>query len=128
MTEKMKNFLEIVSGKDELTAKFGVMSRDELIHLAKEFGIALTDADFAQHAVELSDDELDAVAGGEVCACVMGGGGTADESSTSHRSDAVCACVLGGSGENKGGYSRCVCVLCGGGNSVVCPCIGGGIG
>ena len=128
MTENMKKFIESISANNELTGKFGSMTKDELIALAKELGIALAEADFEQPAVELSDDELDTVAGGGICACVLGGGGTADESSTYHTSDAVCACVFGGSGENKGGYTRCVCVISGGGNSVVCPCIGGGMG
>lgn len=126
MTENMKRFVERVSDSGELAEKISSMTKDELIALAKELGIVLTEADFAQPAAELSDDELDDVAGGDVCACVLGGGGIADESNTSHTSDAVCACVIGGSGKNKGGYTRCVCVVSGGGNSVIHACIGSG--
>lgn len=126
MTENMKRFVERVSVSNELAEKISSMTKDELIALAKELDIVLTEADFAQPAAELSDDELDDVAGGGICACVLGGGGTADESHTSHTSDAVCACVIGGSGTNKGGYTRCVCVVSGGGNSVIHACIGSG--
>lgn len=128
MTENMKKFMELVSKDEALCAKTVSADKVVLIALAKKLGIVLTEADFVQPAVELDDTELDAVAGGGVCACVLGGGGTADGSSTSNVSDAVCACVLGGSGENKGGYARCICVISGGGNSVVYPCIGSGKG
>jgi len=127
MTEHMKKFLEAVSSNSELVEKIGSMTKDELMALAKELDIELAEADFVKSVTELSDDELDAVGGGDVCACVMGGG-TVDGSSTSDVSDAVCACVLGGGGKNKGGYTRCVCVLGGGGRSVVCSCIGNGVG
>ena len=115
----MKKFITRISANNELAEKIGSMTKDELIALAKELGIGLTEDDFEQPAVELSNDELDAVAGGGICACVLGGGGTADESSTSHSSDAVCACVVGGSGKNKGGYTRCVCVMGGAGDGSV---------
>ena len=128
MTENMRKFIENISANNELAEKIGSMTKDELIVLANGMDLELTEADFAQASSELSDDELDAVAGGGVCACVMGGGGTSDGSNTSNLSDAVCACVLGGSGKNKGGYTRCVCVMGGGGNSVICGCVGGGIG
>ena len=58
---------------------------------------------------ELSMDELDAVAGGKQCVCVLGGGGEADSWSK------TCWCVGGGGGENNDGSPRCACPLAGGG-------------
>ena len=112
MTENMKKLVELVSQNTELVAKINSGDKDTLIAIAKELGIELTEADFAQQATELSDDELDAVAGGNICACAMGGGGSAGGK------DAVCVCVIGGGGESKGGSARCGCVLCGTGQSL----------
>ena len=109
MPENMKRFLELVSRNDEIAKKLNDMSREEIIATAKQLGVALAEEDFAQ-AAELSDDDLDAVAGGGVCACVLGGGGTED------KSDKTCACVLGGGGEDRCGWVRCVCIM--GGNGV----------
>ena len=112
MSENMKKFMELVSQNSELVAKINVADKNTLIAIAKELGIDLTEADLAQQAIELSDDELDAVAGGNICACAMGGGGGAGGK------DAVCVCVIGGGGESKGGSARCGCVLCGTGQSL----------
>ena len=51
----MKKLLEIVSASKELAAKFVGMDKEDIIALAREVGIALTEADFAQNC-ELSDD------------------------------------------------------------------------
>lgn len=63
MTENMKKLLEIVSASKELSAKVSGMDNEDIIVLAKELGVALTEADFVK-TCELSDDELDAVVGG----------------------------------------------------------------
>ena len=109
MTESMKKFLEAVSRDEALTAKVGTLAKEELIALAKEMGITLTDADLAKPTGELDDDELDAVAGGGdvSCACAMGGGGTKDSN------DKTCACVLAGAGYSTNGGERCVCGFAG---------------
>ena len=110
MTENMQKFLEAVSKNEELTAKVGAMGKEELIALARELGIQLTDADLEKPAVqELGDDDLDAVAGGGdvSCACAMGGGGTKDSN------DKTCACVLAGGGYSRNGTERCVCGFAG---------------
>jgi len=110
MTENMKKFLEAVSKNDELIEKIGNMGLEELLALAKELGLALTEADLAQPAVqEMNDDELDTVAGGVdvSCACAMGGGGTKDNN------DKVCACVIAGGGFTKSGRERCACGIAG---------------
>lgn len=64
MTENMKNFLDTVSQNEELTAKVGTLNKEGLIALAKELGMALTEADFENLLAELTDDELDDVSGG----------------------------------------------------------------
>ena len=63
MSENMKKFRELLSGNEELAKKIDGMSKEEIIAAAKQLGIALAEADFAQ-ATELADDLLDAVAGG----------------------------------------------------------------
>ena len=90
MTENMKKLLEILSGNKELAAKVGGMGKEDIIALAKELGVALTEADFVQNC-ELSDDELDAVVGGGKCICSFGGGEYSDGS-------VRCVCIIGGDG------------------------------
>ena len=109
MTENMQKFLELVSKDEALVAKIGAMGKDELIALAKELGVALTDADLTRPTQELDDDDLDTVAGGSdvSCACAMGGGGTKDTN------DKTCACVLAGVGYEKDGSERCLCGFAG---------------
>ena len=109
MTENMKKFLETVSQREDLLAKINDMGKEELLALAKELNVELTEADLVKPAQELSDDELDTVAGGSdvSCACAMGGGGTKDTN------DKTCACVLAGVGYDKGGRERCLCGFAG---------------
>lgn len=109
MTENMKKLLEIVSASKELAAKINGMGKEDIITLAKELGVELTEADFSQNC-ELSDDELDTVAGGGKCICSFGGGGKASEG------EKTCACVMGGGGEYSDGSVRCVCIIGGDGN------------
>ena len=110
MTENMKKFLEMISQDDELAQKCSTMCAKEIISLAQEMGITLTAADFENPTVEeLSDDELDAVAGGQIlnCSCALGGGGKGDSN------DKPCACVALGLGYRKDGSERCFCPLAG---------------
>ena len=122
MTENMNKFLELVSQNTELAAKVNVADKNELIAMAKEMGIDLTEADFAQQAAELSDDELDAVAGGGVCVCVAGGGGSkkgaSDDAKKYWNGLDACACVLGGMGYyGNGDRIRCTCMVGGNGSN-----------
>lgn len=113
MTENMKSFLELISGNEELAAKLSSTSKEEVIALAKEQGVTLTEADFEAQSAEVSDDELGSVAGGKKCYCAMGGGGTGESSNHTK----TCACVGAGYGSMKDDTSRCTCVLGGyGGN------------
>ena len=95
MSENLKKFLELVS-KDE-TLKKKVLDCNEMekedairasIALAKEVGIELSEADFSvkETGKELLDDEMEAVAGGGSCGCILTGG------------DGLCLLTGGGSG------------------------------
>lgn len=110
MTENLKKFLEMVSKDETLSAMVGTMGKKELLALAKELGLELTEADLATLAVqELDDDDLDTVAGGSnvSCACAMGGGGTKDVN------DRTCACVAAGIGYDVNKVERCLCGFAG---------------
>lgn len=83
MTENMKKYLEMISQDEEFRKEMDKLEeehvqaqKEKIMEHAASKGITLTEADFAESA-ELSDDELDAVAGGATCGCVVGGGGTA---------------------------------------------------
>ena len=107
MTENMKKLLEAVSKNKDLLEKVKTQGKDEIVALAQELGITLTEADFEAPEGELSEKELSGVAGGGECWCVVGGGGTED--SHGH----VCACVAVGIGEDSGPAGneteRCFC-------------------
>ena len=47
MTENMKKFLEAVSKNEELAKKINTMTKEDLLALAKELSIELTEDDFA---------------------------------------------------------------------------------
>ena len=115
MTDKMKQFLEAVSGDKEYIEKL-TLAQDTaaVIDLAKEKGFNLTEEDLQQDAriQNIPDDELDAIAGGsgKGCVCVAGGGGEAGYK------ERTCACVVYGQGEViKDGkiVTRCVCPFVG---------------
>lgn len=109
MSENLKKFLEKVSEDKALAEKVSAeKDAAALIALAKEMGFELTEEDLKKPA-ELTDDELDTVAGGGdvSCACALGGGGTKDSN------DKTCACVLAGAGYAKNGRERCVCGFAG---------------
>lgn len=127
MTDNLKKFLEAVSQDKKLTDQFTKAETPEaVIALAAEKGFALNLEDIKpeERSGEVSDEELDAVAGVKTCVCVAGGGGE------SGGDDYTCWCVLGGSGSgyyrhNCGYYgtsdgeeNRCVCLGYGQGDSV----------
>ena len=85
------------------------MSKEEIFSAAKEKGSNLFPEDFENQIDELSDDDLDVVAGGGRCICSFGGGEKTSEG------EKTCACVMGG-GEYKDGSVRCVCIIGGDGN------------
>ena len=124
MTENMKAFLEVLSKEDSgKNGKIHEMDEASLIALAAEKGITLTEADFrpAEDEGEVSLDEADAVAGGKMCKCVVGGGGKR----TKDNADGSCGCVAIGSGVDTCGNERCMCV--GYGHGYQCNGINGSI-
>ena len=111
MTENMKKLLEKLSADKALAEKAAKLEKADLIAAAKELGVELTEADFAQNEAALNDQELDAVTGGGDCLCVVAGGGTKDEDSK------ACGCVAAGYGYNVDGAQRCFCVMGGSGSA-----------
>ena len=86
--------------------------QEKMIEILKEYGVVLTAEDFKAPEGELSDDELNAVAGGGGCGCPVVGGGGGDE--------IICVCIAGGTGFviGSGGLNEqggCVCVAAGAG-------------
>lgn len=82
MTDNVRKFLEAVSQNEEEKKEVSALrTKEEVIAYAKDKGFTLTDEDLEQSKEELSDDELDAVAGGNICGCgetngVVGSGGS----------------------------------------------------
>ena len=84
----------------------------DLVSFAKAEGYSFSEkelADYSNQPYPLSDDELDAVAGGAnndtaACFCAFGGGGT--------QNGITCACVLGGGGAGSPG-PKLVCPILG---------------
>lgn len=110
MTENMKLFLEKISEDRELAARIAGMDSNAIMAEARRQGIELTDADFASESdAELSEDELNEVAGGGKCACVAGGGGTEGDNCDK------CFCIVAGEGSFSDGAQRCECGIAGGG-------------
>ena len=86
--------------------------QEKMIEILKEYGVSFTAEDFKAPEGELSDDELNAVAGGGGCGCPVVGGGGGD--------DLTCVCIDGGTGYVRGcgGFSLeggCFCAVAGAG-------------
>lgn len=129
MSENLKKFLELISGDEELKQK--VLACNEMepadalcasIALAKEVGIELTEADFAQKEAdgELNDDELGAVTGGVdeangLCSCAFAGGGGGVDAKDHNVYG--CACVMyGQGGDGRPEDKNCQCIATGWGD------------
>ena len=94
------------------------------IALAKELGIELTEADFAQPDGEISEDELETINGGgcptagtvnNSCYCAAAGGGGGKQKDEDIWG---CACVAyGQGGDAKDDHTTCMCVLYGHGDA-----------
>lgn len=123
----MKKLLEDLEKNPEMKAKFEQLDQnpksvpEDYIKVAAEYGIELTKEDFqpVKEQGEITDDELDAVAGGDECVCAVGGGGKASVY------EKVCACVMGGSGDftdkvhviGSDSQNRCFCIMAGYGDT-----------
>ncbi len=78
MRVNIKKLAKIASLDKELSAKLQKASKEQVIALAKLHGITLTEADFESPRGDVSDKELEAVAGGQNCSCIVYGAGTAE--------------------------------------------------
>jgi putative N6-adenine-specific DNA methylase len=98
--------LDTIKGARELYKKLG---RNFPKLAPWQIYIITSEEDFEKPVEELSDDDLDTVAGGGdvSCACAMGGGGTKDSN------DGTCACVLAGVGYDDTKKERCLCGFAG---------------
>ena len=117
MTDNMKVFLEMIAQDAELAERAVAMSADELKELARARGIELTDGDFEQGAGAVSDDELNAVAGGY---CSMAGGNSCTCSEAGYGKSSTrkfCRCMQGGIGKTITGTQLCQCSAMGTGGS-----------
>lgn len=127
MTENLKAFLEAVSGDKAFLEKLtGTETPEAVIALAKERGFTLTAEDVQPEPASgaLSDDELDAVAGGNVCICPLAGVGGTQNSAEDYdkkriseltSKDNSCICFAAGAGTYMDGSIRCACPVIGGG-------------
>lgn len=120
MNENLKKIFEELTKDEKLIEKVAEINNlypdleensKALVELAKEIGIDITVEEIFDSnntiSEELSDEELNQVAGGKMigvdkgqgmlyysdCMCVLGGGGSGDNLQK------ACACVLGGAGE-----------------------------
>ena len=81
MNENLKKFLEEASKNEELKASLTTLTDkdtavEKAIEIAKEYGFTLTAENFQPaDGAELSLDELDSVAGGSGCVCILFGSG-----------------------------------------------------
>ena len=124
MTENAKKWMELVSRNKELQEKLMAMNNKTLeeakknvIALAGENGVTLSDEDFTPvPREELSDDELDDVAGGGGCGCPLAGGGGGKDARTGKAYKCGCFTV-GSGGEPASAY--CICPFIGGGTDNV---------
>ena len=130
MTENLKKFLEAVSKDEALKAKVNALESNKetvtagVIALAKELGIELSEADFAQPDGEISEDELGAISGGmgspgsctnSACWCTVGGGGGGRMLDDNSAFGCACA-VYGQGGDGKDDHQVCICVVVGEGD------------
>ena len=92
---------------------------EDILPLARECGCDFSMEDLKEYTRDLSqsspgeltEDELDAVAGGAICVCVIGGGGKAGSPWSN-----PCTCFVGGTGPSRPGPG-CMCIVGGGGRT-----------
>ena len=115
-----EKIFELASQDEEFAEKFGAAETPEaIVALLAEKGLDVAADDLqalaqpaAEGAVKLSEDELDAVAGGKACYCVVGGGGVKG------KYDETCGCAAAGWGyfiDHTAGdrHVRCQCAVAG---------------
>ena len=124
MTEKGMHVIEQICADEARREKLtSLETNEEVLKFAKECGYELTAEDLSTEVsdkTKLDREELETVAGGGVCVCVIGGGGRATKEGQN-----VCACVAAGAGtttlwcsDTGNGVAqafRCICTGGGGG-------------
>ena len=116
MNEKLKKLMEEASKDSVLAERIKSADKDEIIIIAKELNIELTEEDFKLvENQELSESELEAVTGGGDCECAVFGNGSED--------GLDCGCVIGGFGDVHCRLSKCTGA---GHGACVCPAAGVG--
>ncbi|MBR3158754.1 MAG: Nif11-like leader peptide family RiPP precursor [Atopobiaceae bacterium] len=119
--------LELASRNEVLARRMEeAKSLEELVQLLNENGFDVTAEELEAAAspnagVELSEDELDAVAGGDHCFCVAGSGGEDGEhEDVYHRGtkakEKTCVCVGVGLASSDTDPFRCFCIIIGTGD------------
>lgn len=106
MKENAKKFLRAVSADEALKEELGkAIDIKAILKTAKVHGYDLAAEDFENTDMEeISEDELEAVAGGSFCSCGNSGNGN------SHNLN--CYCTKAGSGKDpEGGSGFCLCAL-----------------
>lgn len=116
VNENVRAFIELVKADSELVERLSKMDAAEVIAVAKEKGIELSEDDFKPAVDELDEGELGNVAGG-ACACPFlgaGGGHDAEDSNLY-----VCVCIVyGQGGDGRIDDANCACPFCGSGYNV----------
>jgi predicted ribosomally synthesized peptide with nif11-like leader len=123
MSENLRKLLEAASADPAFAERLTAAATPEaLLALAREKDVLLSEEDLnalAQAAApkngELTDDELEAVAGGQNCYCPIIGGGVGDD-----EGNKTCVCIAGGIGMQDGNSEkgikygdRCFCPIAG---------------
>ena len=83
--QKQEQLKKVIQEHPEINEKIKELRADsqeemqaKMIELLKEYGVELTSEDLKAPSGELSDDELEVVAGGGVCICPLVGGGSGE--------------------------------------------------
>ena len=114
MNDRLKAFMEMAKADPELGKRMAQMGVEDLIALARERGVELSEEDFKAPVGEAEESELANVAGGFGGMCLsigFAGGRDANDGNIYG-----CACWLyGQGGDGRAGDFNCACILGGAG-------------
>lgn len=114
VNENVRAFLEMVKADPDLSGRLSEMGAETLAAAARERGFDLSAGDFGLPAGEMSDSELENVAGGS-CFCFTGGGGHGQDPQDGDAYFCICA-VYGQGGDGRVSDANCCCPVWGGGS------------
>ncbi len=131
MSDTLKSFLEAVGKSETLQEKMKAIPKDlpreeavqKAIAIAAEAGFQLSEADLNTGAEAISEEELEAVAGGSGgCGCAGAGGGSGVSEAGNKFG---CGCVLYGQGDGANNQKKvCMCSIGGVGTDLGCAAFG----